>query len=71
MRRNGNFPCTAASFTTAGIYNRKNTHYWSSSNPYKKQVVRIQGRRNVLTWCSIKNNKVLGPIFVEAYNIPI
>lgn len=54
-----------ASFSTAGTFNRKNKHYWSSVNPYKKQVVKIQGRRSVNVWCGMIRNKLIGPIIYE------
>ena len=48
-----------ATFTTAGMFNRKNKHYWSTENPRKIQVVKIQGRRALHVWCGMLNNKVM------------
>lgn len=55
-----------AIFTTAsGIFNRKNTYYWSSENKRKTLEVQKQGWRSVKVWCGILRNKILGPIFYE------
>lgn len=54
-----------ATFTTAGMFNRKNKHFWATQNPQKKQVVKIQGRRSVNVWCAMYRNRVLGPIIFE------
>ena len=54
-----------ASFSTAGMFNRRNKHYWSSVNPHKKQVVKVQGRSTVSVWCGMIGNKVLGPIIID------
>lgn len=44
------------------MFNRKNKHYWATSNPHKIQPVKIQGRRSINVWCGIIENKVIGPI---------
>lgn len=51
-----------ANFSTAGMFNRKNKHFWATSNPHKIQPVRIQGRRSINVWCGIIGNRVIGPI---------
>ena len=54
-----------ATFTTAGMFNRKNKHFWATDNPQKKQVTKIQGRKSFHVWCGILGNKVMGPIFFD------
>jgi len=54
-----------ASFTTAGVFNRKNKHFWGMENPHQIQAVKIQGRRSINVWCGMLNNMVLGPIIYE------
>lgn len=54
-----------ATFSTAGMYNRKNVHYWSTQNPRQKRQVRSSGRQSVHVWAGIYNNKVLPPVFFE------
>lgn len=54
-----------ASFTTAGMFNRKNKHFWARVNPHKKQIVKIQGRKSINVWCGIIDNRVLGPIIIQ------
>lgn len=52
-----------ATFTTSGMYNRKNKHYWSTTNPHKIQEVKIQGRRSINVWCGLFANRIIGPVF--------
>lgn len=54
-----------AAFTTAGMFNRKNKHFWATANPNKKQIVRIQGRRSIHIWCGMLDNRILGPVVIE------
>lgn len=54
-----------SSFTTAGMFNRKNKHFWSRENPHALQAVKIQGRKTLSVWCGLYNNKVIGPIFLN------
>ena len=54
-----------SSINTAGMFNRKNKHYWSRENPHQIQPVRIQGRRSLSVWCGILGNKIIGPIFLD------
>lgn len=49
--------------TTAPIFNRKNTHYWSYENKKKILEVKRQGRRSVKVWCGICRSTIIGPIF--------
>jgi len=54
-----------ASFTTAGIYNRKNIHYWSQQNQKKIKTIKHQGRQSVHVWCGIYRNQIKGPFFLD------
>lgn len=54
-----------SSFSTAGIPNRHNQHYWCSANPQQFFEVKRSGRRSLNVWCGIKRNRVLGPVFYE------
>lgn len=51
-----------ATFTTSGMYNRKNKHFWSSTNPHKFQEVKTQGRSSVNVWCGLFAGKIFGPL---------
>lgn len=53
------------SFTTQGIFNRHNEHYWSIENPRQHQEVRPQGRMSFNVWIGMWDNKILGPILYE------
>lgn len=71
IRRNTEYPnffdkilwTDEASFTTSGMFNRKNTHHWSSQNNHVIKEIQRQGRQSVNVWCGILGNRVLGPIF--------
>lgn len=56
-----------SSFSTAGLPNRKNSHYWSTENPRGILENNNQGRESFSVWCGILNNKVIGPIFYNGY----
>lgn len=56
-----------ASFSTAGMFNRKNKHHWATQNPHKIQSIKIQGRRSVHVWCGMLGNRVIGPIIFDGY----
>lgn len=56
-----------ATFTTNGLFNRKNKHYWSTTNPHQIQEVRIQGRKSVNVWCGVVRNRIVGPIFIRGH----
>lgn len=51
-----------ATFSTSGIFNRKNTNFWARQNPHQIREIKVQGRRSVHVWCGILNNTVIGPI---------
>jgi len=50
-------------FTTAGIYNRKNVRFWSRTNPRITREIKFQERQSLHVWCGILNDQVIGPIF--------
>lgn len=52
-------------FSTAGVYNRKNTHIWSDENPRAIREIKFQGRKSVSVWCGILNNRIYGPIYFQ------
>ncbi|KAJ8981376.1 hypothetical protein NQ317_000243 [Molorchus minor] len=52
-----------ANFSTAGVFNRKNTHFWSVENPHYIKDIKFQGRQSFSVWCGILNNRILGPVF--------
>ena len=52
----------AASFTTSGIFNRRNTNYWAVSNSRTKRTsFSICCSLNV--WCGMLGNQIIGPLF--------
>lgn len=51
-----------ATFTTAGVYNRRNTHMWASENPHSYVEIKIQGRMSLNVWCGILRNRIIGPV---------
>ena len=56
-----------STFTTAGMFNRQNKRYWATENPHQTEPVKIQGRRSLSVWCKILQNKIIGPIFLDAH----
>lgn len=54
-----------SSFSTSGIFNRRNTHHWATQNPHAVMQVKKQGRRTVNCWCGIHKSKVIGPFFIR------
>lgn len=54
-----------SSFTNAGIFNRKNCHYYATEHPHLVKEVRPQRRFSVNIWAGILNNVVLGPVFLD------
>ena len=57
--------CDEATFTTAGIFNRKNKHFWATQNPHKIEPIKKQGRKSLHVWCGLIKNKIIGPIIFE------
>lgn len=52
-------------FSTSGLFNRNNEHYYAVENPYQNQQVRRQGRESFSVWVGLYQNKILGPIFYD------
>lgn len=54
-----------ACFSNKGMFNRKNTHYWSQHNPLQFVEANPQRRFSVNCWCALMGSKVLGFRFFE------
>lgn len=56
-----------SSFSTAGVFNRKNKYSWENKNHRKRAIVEIRksGRKSIKVWCGIFQNKIVGPIFFD------
>lgn len=52
-----------ASFSTSGINNRKNNHYWAPVNLHIVEEIQFQGRRTLNLWAGIFNNRVIYKFF--------
>lgn len=53
------------SFSTNGIFNRHNEHYWAVENPRQHAEVRPQGRTSINIWVGMWCNKIIGPVIYE------
>ena len=53
-----------STFSTSGMFNRKNTRQWASVNPNCYREFKFQGRQSVNVWCAIFRNKIIGPHFL-------
>lgn len=54
-----------STFSTSGMFNRKNCHFWGVDKPNTVFEIKKQGRRSLNVWCGIVGNKIIGPIFIE------
>lgn len=54
-----------STFSTAGVFNRKNTRLWASENPGKIAEIKVQGRQSLHLWCGVLQNQIIGPIFLN------
>lgn len=54
-----------SSFSTSGVFNRRNVHFWAPENPRAFRQIKHSGRRSVHVWAGILNNRVIGPIFFD------
>lgn len=56
-----------SSFSTAGVFNRKNRHSWKNKNRRQRKTIHIRksGRKSVNVWCGIVYDKIVGPIFFD------
>lgn len=69
LRQNRNFVKNViytdeSTFTNNGMWNRRNSHYWASSNPYQTQETGFQTRWKHNVWAGILGNQILGPVFL-------
>ncbi|KAF9822495.1 hypothetical protein SFRURICE_006578 [Spodoptera frugiperda] len=55
-----------ATFTRNGLWNRRNAHVWSQTNPYACQQTGHQTRWSVNVWAGIYNGQILGPVFCHS-----
>lgn len=49
--------------TNNGIFNRRNTHYWSQKNPLERKTARHQHRFGFNMWAGIFGTRIIGPFF--------
>ena len=54
-----------STFSTSGLFNRKNTREWARENPHSYREFRFQGRQSVNVWCGILGDRVIGPYFFD------
>lgn len=54
-----------SSFSTNGMFNRNNEHYWHTENPRQNQEVRLQGRHSFNVWIGMFRNRIIGPFIYE------
>lgn len=47
-----------ASFTTAGVYNKGNTHFWAQENPHLVKEIQFQGHMTFNMWSGIFNKRI-------------
>lgn len=52
-------------FSTSGLFNRNNEHYYAVENPHQNQQVRRQGRASFNVWVGLYRNRILGPIIYD------
>lgn len=52
-------------FSTNGMFNRNNEHFWSIENPRQNKQVRAQGRKSFNAWVELWGTEVIGPIIYE------
>lgn len=54
-----------SSFSTSGLFNRRNSHVWAAENPKALREIKKQGRQTVNVWCGIIRSEIVGPFFIE------
>lgn len=52
-----------SNFSSKGMFNRKNHHYWSQENPFLIHPHNPQNRFSLNVWCGILGSKIVGPYF--------
>ncbi|CAG9796493.1 unnamed protein product [Diatraea saccharalis] len=53
-----------STFTRNGMWNRRNSHLWSETNPRATQETGHQTRWSVNVWAGVFNNVIFGPVFL-------
>lgn len=48
-------------FSSCGMFNRNNEHYWATDNPRQNRQIRNQGRFSINVWIGMWNNQLIGP----------
>lgn len=48
-----------AKFNKNGIFNRRNSHFWSDSNPHSVRERQFQDRWNFNVYCAVKKNAIV------------
>lgn len=48
-----------AKFTKNGIFNKRNSHYWSDTNPHSVRERQFQDRWNFNVYCAVKDNAIV------------
>lgn len=54
-----------SNFSNRGMYNRKNSHYWSRENPRLFRPCNPQRRFSVNVWCGLIDSRIVGPVFYQ------
>lgn len=54
-----------ANFSNCGLFNRKNTHFWTQENPHLTVPRRNQVRFSFNVWCGIIGDRLIGPVFYD------
>ncbi|XP_050310430.1 uncharacterized protein LOC126746298 [Anthonomus grandis grandis] len=52
-------------FSTNGLFNRNNEHFYSVENPRQNREVRRQGHNSFNVWVGLYRNRILGPIIYD------
>lgn len=70
MRTNDNFWrfilwSDESTFSNRGMFNMKNSHYWSRENPMLFRPCNPQRRFSVNVWCGLIGSRIVGPIFYQ------
>lgn len=55
-----------STFTNNGMWNRRNSHWWSRENPHQIQESGFQVRWKWNVWAGIVGNQILGPYFLPS-----
>jgi len=53
-------------FNRDGVNNTHNSHMWADDNPHATVESNFQQRFSVSVWCSVLDDKLIGPFFLES-----